>query len=103
MGSIVSVCGLRCPAACEIFLDQGSNLCPLHWLVDSYPLLPPWKSLAKCFDLHTDPATWGTHGPVPSLSLLNCELKLKRGLTKLLSVKETSVCNTHITSVQFLE
>ena len=25
-------------AACEIFPDQGSNQCPLHWQVDSYPL-----------------------------------------------------------------
>ena len=29
---------LRCPAACGIFLDQGSNLCPLPWQVDSKPL-----------------------------------------------------------------
>ena len=24
--------------ACGVFPDQGSNLCPLHWQVDSYPL-----------------------------------------------------------------
>ena len=24
--------------ACGIFLDQGSNLCPKHWQVDSRPL-----------------------------------------------------------------
>ena len=24
--------------ACGIFRDQGLNLCPLHWQVDSYPL-----------------------------------------------------------------
>ena len=30
--------GLRCSAACGIFLDQGSNPCPLHWQVDSEPL-----------------------------------------------------------------
>ena len=29
---------LSCPVECEIFLDQGSNLCSLHWQVDSYPL-----------------------------------------------------------------
>ena len=29
---------LSCPAACGIFLDQGLNLCPLHWQVDSQPL-----------------------------------------------------------------
>ena len=27
-----------CSAACGIFLDQGSNLCPLHWQADSLPL-----------------------------------------------------------------
>ena len=26
---------LSCPAAHGIFLDQGSNLCPLHWQADS--------------------------------------------------------------------
>ena len=26
---------LSCPVECEIFLDQGSNLCPLHWHMDS--------------------------------------------------------------------
>ena len=27
-----------CSVACGIFLDQGLNLCPLHWQVNSYPL-----------------------------------------------------------------
>ena len=35
MGSVVVACGLSCPAACGIFLDQGSNLCFLHWQADS--------------------------------------------------------------------
>ena len=30
--------GLSCSAACEIFLEEGSNPCPLHWQLDSYPL-----------------------------------------------------------------
>ena len=30
--------GLSCSAACGIFLDQGSNPCPLHWQAFSYPL-----------------------------------------------------------------
>ena len=30
--------GLSCSVACGIFPDQGSNLCPLHWQADSYPL-----------------------------------------------------------------
>ena len=30
--------GLSCSVACEILQDQGSNLCLLHWQVDSLPL-----------------------------------------------------------------
>ena len=37
-GSVVVAHGLSCSAACGIFPDQGSNLCPLHWQVDSQPL-----------------------------------------------------------------
>ena len=29
--------GLSCSLASGIFLDQGSNLCPLHYMVDSSP------------------------------------------------------------------
>ena len=35
-GSVVVVHGFSCFTACVIFPDQGSNLCPLHWQVDSY-------------------------------------------------------------------
>ena len=31
-------CGLSCSTWCGIFLGQGSNLCPLHWQVNSLPL-----------------------------------------------------------------
>ena len=34
-GSVVVAHGLSCSAACGIFLDQASNLCPLHWQADS--------------------------------------------------------------------
>ena len=34
-GSVVVAHGLSCSAACGIFPDQGSNLCPLHWQADS--------------------------------------------------------------------
>ena len=35
-GSVVVVHdGLSCSAACGIFLNQGSNPCPLHWQADS--------------------------------------------------------------------
>ena len=38
-GSVVVVAHRpSCSAACGIFPDQGSNLCPLHWQVDSQPL-----------------------------------------------------------------
>ena len=39
--SLVVSHGLCCSRACEIFLDQGLNLCPLHWQMDS---IPPGKS-----------------------------------------------------------
>ena len=47
--SVVVVHRLRCPMACGIFPDQGSNLWPLHWWVDSYPLDhqgSPWLPLS---------------------------------------------------------
>ena len=34
--SVVEACELSCSKACEIFLDQGLNPCPVHWQVDSY-------------------------------------------------------------------
>ena len=33
--SVVEGHGLSCLEACGIVLDQGLNLCPLHWQVDS--------------------------------------------------------------------
>ena len=36
--SVAVVHGLSCPGACGIFLDQGTNLCLLHWQADSLPL-----------------------------------------------------------------
>ena len=37
-GSVPVAHGPSCSVACEIFPDQGSNLCPLHWQADSQPL-----------------------------------------------------------------
>ena len=37
-GSVGVAHGPTCFAACEIFPDQGSNPCPLHWQADSQPL-----------------------------------------------------------------
>ena len=46
--SLSLVLGLSCSMTCGIFLDRGSNLHPLPWQMDSYPLDPqrrPWKLL----------------------------------------------------------
>ena len=37
-GSVIVAHGPICSAACGIFPDQGSNLCPLHRQADSRPL-----------------------------------------------------------------
>ena len=37
-GSVVVAHRPSCSAACGIFLDQGSNPCPLHWQADSQQL-----------------------------------------------------------------
>ena len=36
VGLVAVLHGLSCPMACGIFLDQESNLCPLHWQVILY-------------------------------------------------------------------
>ena len=36
MGPVVEGHGLWCPTTCGIFLNQGLNLCPLNWQVDSF-------------------------------------------------------------------
>ena len=45
--SVAVAWGFHCPAACGIFLDQGSNLCSLRWQADSQPL-DPQGSLRMC-------------------------------------------------------
>ena len=42
-GSIAAAQGLGCSMACGIFPDQGSNLCLLHWQVDSFTTEPSGK------------------------------------------------------------
>ena len=37
-GSVVVAHGPSCSAACGIFSDQSTNLCPLRWQADSQPL-----------------------------------------------------------------
>ena len=48
--SVVAAHRLSCSVASGILLDQGLNLCPLHWQADSYPLYQPkGKSLFLIF------------------------------------------------------
>ena len=42
--SVVVMHRLSCFMECGIFLDLGSNPCPLHWQADSYPLYQ-WSPL----------------------------------------------------------
>ena len=44
-GSVTVVDRINCPAARGIFLNRGSNPCPLHWLVDFSPLDPQGSPL----------------------------------------------------------
>ena len=41
--------GLSCPEACGIHPDQGLNPCPLHWQMDSLPLIHQ-EAWMVCFD-----------------------------------------------------
>ena len=46
-GSVVVLHRLSCPAACGIFLGQGSAPYPLHLLADLYPLCNCFKIFCK--------------------------------------------------------
>ena len=48
----VVVHGFCCPAACEIFLDQGSKQCPLYWQTDPQPLNHHGSLIMLCFVLN---------------------------------------------------
>ena len=55
-GSVAVAYRLCCSTACEIFLDQGSNPCPLHWQVGSYPLCHQGSLAGKFWGrIHKDP------------------------------------------------
>ena len=55
MGSVVVAHRLSCSLTCRIFLDQGSNPCPMHWQVDSLPPShqesPVSLNLEKCISI----------------------------------------------------
>ena len=73
MGLVFVAQGLSCSAACGIVPDQGSNLCPLHWQADPYPLY---------------------HQRSPSSSFFNCKTEFKVVLASQSVVKMKQV-NTH--------
>ena len=61
---------LSCSRACEIFTDQGSNPCLLHWQADSWPLnhqgsplwcILNWQYFQLMMDLleHNHSISWG--------------------------------------------
>ena len=49
-GSVIMAHGPSCSAACGMFPHQGSNLCPLHWQVDSQPLRHQGSPVCLIFD-----------------------------------------------------
>ena len=71
LGSPASIVGahrLSRSAVCGIFLDQGSNLCPLHQQVDSQPLdhqgSPELRSHSPALGA-VAPSHFGAHVPSP--------------------------------------
>ena len=93
-GSVVEAHGLCCPRACDIFLDQGSNLHSLHWegflttgqprkpsLLKSYLLFPPSVTSRRELSGYTapvlglelgPPGSWQQSPPSPALGLRLC-------------------------------
>ena len=60
---------------CLIFLDQGSNLCPLHWQVDSFTTEPPgkpqhWWFLAESMITVMADWWWFSNFTMPSINTL---------------------------------
>ena len=86
-GSVVVADGLSCPEACGIFLEQGSNLYPLHWQADSEPLNHQGSPLInfkfhiyQCVLMNTSASSVtitvsgrnGPWDPAPFFTLLRC-------------------------------
>ena len=76
-GAVVVAHGLSSPAECEIFLDQRSNSCPLHWQDDSYPLYHQESLNTQCFT-----------PTLPGLTHWNDPLKLTPGLKMLFALNK---------------
>lgn len=60
-GSIVVVYRLSCLATCGVFLDQGSDLCPLHWQANSHPLYHHGSPYSYSYTLSLMRATWSVY------------------------------------------
>ena len=58
-GSVAVAHGSSCSAACGIFPDQGSNLCPLHQQADSQPLRHQGSPSHALFMLGNIHRFWG--------------------------------------------
>ena len=63
-GSTVVAHGLSCSTACGIFQNQRSNLCFLHWQVDSLPLSHQGSPRITCFC----PLPWYSREPSQKFS-----------------------------------
>ena len=100
--SIVVAYGLSCSAACEIFLDQGSNLCLLTWQEDSLTLSHQ-GSLSMTFWIKSIYLNINTNNWLASLQLSSASLQqTSAGLRTSVSgdgdekVITTSTCQTLI-------
>ena len=62
VGSVGVTLRLSRPSTCEIFPDQGSNLCLLHWQVDSLPLSHQRSSSSVPFNLTPHTRALSTNG-----------------------------------------
>ena len=75
MDSVAVAHGLSCSTTFGIFLDQGSNLCPLHWQVDSFTTEPPgkpqhWWFLAESMITVMADWWWFSNFTMPSITTL---------------------------------
>ena len=58
LASVVVAHRLSCPAACGIFPDQGSNLCPLHWQADRISHLLSQCVSGRAFHIYCAHRLW---------------------------------------------
>ena len=72
--SVVAAHGPSYSAACGVFLDQGSNLCPLHWQADSYPLCHQ-GSPQYCFN-HDFPFHFSNIFPYPQFISISYKVSI---------------------------